>query len=301
MACAALVTCAALAVPAWASFLGATTAAEAGVSERASLHGRRSRPTGLARQHISYGFISETSEGLAPPPLASIVLRIPAGDELHADDARPGDLPAGRAASAGDRRLSARSRLGSGSALVEVPFGAGSGQTYIPEIQAVSGPPGPDGNLVVLFYANGQSPEACQEREVKGQEGQEGRQEEMSIRGAGPFPLLRSRRPLQLPPKTSDGAGIGTGERRRRTDTRQVFGQTPKKSGGLSRRAGPRSTLPSRAGRTLLGMDRTRTSVGCSRTCLRRGRLGDTVCARWPRASRRRTSWEASPVRNGSA
>ncbi len=53
------------------------------------------------------------------------------------------------------------SRLGSGNAFVEVPFGTGSGHE-IPEIQAVSGPPSPDGNMVVLFYANGQSPVSAQ-------------------------------------------------------------------------------------------------------------------------------------------
>ena len=48
------------------------------------------------------------------------------------------------------------SRLGAGSALVEVPFGTGSGHE-VPEVQAVVGPP-KEGNMVVLFYANGQTP-----------------------------------------------------------------------------------------------------------------------------------------------
>jgi hypothetical protein len=48
---------------------------------------------------------------------------------------------------------SPNSRLGYGSALVEVPFGVGSGRE-IPELQAVMGPPR-NGNIVVLFYANG--------------------------------------------------------------------------------------------------------------------------------------------------
>jgi hypothetical protein len=39
---------------------------------------------------------------------------------------------------------------------VEVPFGTGAGHE-IPEIQALMGPPH-DGNIVVLFYANGLSP-----------------------------------------------------------------------------------------------------------------------------------------------
>jgi hypothetical protein len=48
------------------------------------------------------------------------------------------------------------SHLGSGSALVEVPFGTGAGHE-IPEVQAVVGPPN-HGNMVVLFYADGQTP-----------------------------------------------------------------------------------------------------------------------------------------------
>jgi hypothetical protein len=52
------------------------------------------------------------------------------------------------------------SRLGYGSANVEVPFGTGAGQE-IPEVQAVAGP-SPKGNLVVLFYANGLYPISAQ-------------------------------------------------------------------------------------------------------------------------------------------
>jgi hypothetical protein len=54
----------------------------------------------------------------------------------------------------------ANSRLGYGSALVEVPFGTGAGHE-IPEVQAVAGP-SPTGNLVVLFYANGLFPVSAQ-------------------------------------------------------------------------------------------------------------------------------------------
>ena len=54
----------------------------------------------------------------------------------------------------------ANSRLGYGSALVEVPFGTGAGHE-IPEVQAVAGPSN-SGNLVVLFYANGLYPVSAQ-------------------------------------------------------------------------------------------------------------------------------------------
>jgi hypothetical protein len=51
---------------------------------------------------------------------------------------------------------SPNSRVGHGNAFVEVPFGVGSGRE-IPELQAVMGPPR-NGNIVVLFYANGLAP-----------------------------------------------------------------------------------------------------------------------------------------------
>jgi len=52
------------------------------------------------------------------------------------------------------------SRLGYGTALVEVPFGNGAGHE-IPELQALMGP-SPSGNMVVLFYANGLFPVSAQ-------------------------------------------------------------------------------------------------------------------------------------------
>jgi hypothetical protein len=51
---------------------------------------------------------------------------------------------------------SPNSRLGFGSAFVEVPFGTGAGHE-IPNIQAIMGPPR-NGNIVVLFYADGRAP-----------------------------------------------------------------------------------------------------------------------------------------------
>jgi hypothetical protein len=51
---------------------------------------------------------------------------------------------------------SPNSRLGYGSAFVEVPFGRGAGRE-LPDIQALMGPPR-NGNAVVLFYVNGEEP-----------------------------------------------------------------------------------------------------------------------------------------------
>ncbi|MGO9249661.1 MAG: hypothetical protein ACLQQB_12615 [Solirubrobacteraceae bacterium] len=159
-ALAALIAAAALLLlPACAS-LSVNTALAAGESEQASLHAAFS-PDRLGQSTtISYGFHLQTSEGLAPPPLQSIVLHMPAGmnytlTTLGLAICQPAVLQA-----KGVNSCPPNSRLGSGNALVEVPFGTGAGHE-IPEIQAVVGPPH-NGNMVVLFYANGQSPVSAQ-------------------------------------------------------------------------------------------------------------------------------------------
>jgi hypothetical protein len=105
---------------------------------------------------ISFGFRVATVEGLAPPPITSLDLRMPAGINYTATTlglaiCRPEALLA-----RGLAGCSPNSRVGFGSAFVEVPFGVGSGKE-IPELQAVMGPPR-NGNIVVLFYANGLMP-----------------------------------------------------------------------------------------------------------------------------------------------
>jgi hypothetical protein len=124
--------------------------------ERASLRASFSPDRLAAPTTIAFGFHLETTEGVAPPPLTSLDLRIPAGmnyttTTLGLSICQPAALQANGLAG-----CPANSRLGYGSALVEVPFGSGEGHE-IPEIQAVSGP-SPNGNLVVLFYANGLYP-----------------------------------------------------------------------------------------------------------------------------------------------
>ncbi len=109
---------------------------------------------------ITFGFHLSTSEGTAPPPLTSLDLKMPAGlnyttTTLGLAICQPAALLAGGLAG-----CPPNSRLGFGSAYVEVPFGTGSGHE-IPEIQAVAGP-SPSGNLTVLFYANGLFPVSAQ-------------------------------------------------------------------------------------------------------------------------------------------
>jgi hypothetical protein len=141
LACASLTVAPALAAPA---------------SEQATLSAGFSPDKLGASTTISFGFHLQTTEGLAPPPLTSVVLHMPVGmnytlTTLGLAICQPAALQA-----QGIKGCSPNSRVGSGNALVEVPFGTGSGHE-IPEIQAVVGPPN-NGNMVVLFYANGQTP-----------------------------------------------------------------------------------------------------------------------------------------------
>jgi hypothetical protein len=105
---------------------------------------------------ISFSFHLSTAEGTAPPPMTALDLHLPAGMNYTATTLGLATCDPAKLAARGLAGCPANSRLGHGSALVEVPFGVGSGHE-IPEIQAVAGP-SPNGNLVVLFYANGLFP-----------------------------------------------------------------------------------------------------------------------------------------------
>jgi len=126
-------------------------------SEQATLRASFSPDRLEASTTIGFGFHVQTTSGQAPPPLTNVVLHMPAGlnytlTTLGLATCQPSVLQANGVAG-----CPPNSRLGSGSALVEVPFGTGSGHE-IPEIQAVSGPPAKNGDMSVLFYANGQTP-----------------------------------------------------------------------------------------------------------------------------------------------
>jgi hypothetical protein len=109
---------------------------------------------------ISFGFQVATSEGLAPAPMTSLDLRLPAGINYSTTTLGLAICQPVALLARGLAGCSPNSRLGYGSAYVEVPFGVGSGHE-IPAIQAVMGPPR-NGNLVVLFYADGKSPVSAQ-------------------------------------------------------------------------------------------------------------------------------------------
>jgi hypothetical protein len=139
---------------------GVLPATAAATTERASLHASFSPNRLGTSTTVSFGFHVETTEGTAPPPMTSLNLQMPAGisyttTTLGLSICQPQVL-----LEHGINGCPPNSRLGFGSALVEVPFGTGAGHE-IPEIQAVAGP-SPGGNLVVLFYANGASPVSAQ-------------------------------------------------------------------------------------------------------------------------------------------
>jgi len=139
---------------------GVWPATAGAVSERATLHASFSPDRLGAETTISFGFHVETIEGAAPPPMTRLDLRMPAGISYATTTLGLAICQPRALLERGIKGCSPNSRLGFGSALVEVPFGVGAGHE-IPEIQALAGP-SPGGNLVVLFYANGLFPVSAQ-------------------------------------------------------------------------------------------------------------------------------------------
>jgi hypothetical protein len=135
-------------------------AAGAVATEKATLKTSFSPDRLGATTTIGFSFTVSTTEGLAPPPLTSIDLRMPTGMNYADTNLGLSVCNPERLQKEGLAGCPANSRLGSGSAYVEVPFGDGAGHE-LPEIQAVMGPSN-NGNIVVLFYANGKTPVSAQ-------------------------------------------------------------------------------------------------------------------------------------------
>ncbi len=105
---------------------------------------------------INFGFTITNSEGGLPSPLTHVDLRMPPGTSYLTSQLGVAECRPQRLVESGLKGCPANSRLGMGSAFVEVPFGENAGHE-IPEIQALMGPPH-NGNVVILFYANGLAP-----------------------------------------------------------------------------------------------------------------------------------------------
>jgi len=130
--------------------------ATAGAAQTVTLHTSFSPNKLGASTTIGFGFNIANAGGGLPSPLTGLSLHLPPGIDyvtttLGLAICQPASLLA-----EGLSGCSPNSRLGFGSAFVEVPFGQGSGHE-IPDIEALMGPPH-EGNIVVLFYANGQEP-----------------------------------------------------------------------------------------------------------------------------------------------
>jgi hypothetical protein len=125
-------------------------------SPRVALHASFTPERLSAPTTIGFSFTIARVHGHAPPPLTHMVLRMPAGLGYASSTLGLAICDPAMLVADGLRGCPANSRLGSGSARVEVPFGEGTGRE-IPGIQALMGPPH-DGNVVVLFYANGEIP-----------------------------------------------------------------------------------------------------------------------------------------------
>ncbi len=136
---------------------GVAPSVAAATSEQASLHASFTPDRLGASTTIGFGFNVSTTEGLAPPPLTGINLHMPAGMNYTQTTLGLAICNPTALQEHGPAGCPANSRLGFGSASVEVPFGTGAGHE-LPEIQALMGPPSPGSNMVVLFYANGQTP-----------------------------------------------------------------------------------------------------------------------------------------------
>lgn len=105
---------------------------------------------------IGFGFTISSTDGGLPAPLTHIDLRMPPNMNYITSSLGLATCQPQWLVEKGLRGCPANSRLGMGSAFVEVPFGQNAGHE-IPEIQALMGPPH-NGNVVVLFYANGLAP-----------------------------------------------------------------------------------------------------------------------------------------------
>jgi hypothetical protein len=105
---------------------------------------------------IGFGFTISDTEGGLPSPLTHVDLRMPPGMNYLTSSLGTAECQPKRLEEKGLSGCPSNSRVGMGSAFVEVPFGQNAGHE-IPEIQALMGPP-KNGNVVVLFYANGLAP-----------------------------------------------------------------------------------------------------------------------------------------------
>jgi hypothetical protein len=136
--------------------LGICLSVPAGAAEQATLNTSFSPNRLGASTTIGFGFHITTTNGTSPSPLVGVNLKLPKGINYLTTTLGLAVCQPTALISQGLAGCSPNSRLGFGSAFVEVPFGQDSGHE-IPNVQALMGPPH-NGNIVVLFYADGKVP-----------------------------------------------------------------------------------------------------------------------------------------------
>lgn len=152
----ALGVAAALSGALFAGLSSVTALAAAPSPESVALHASFSPERLGASTTIGFGFDISGPGGAPPSPLRNVALRLPPGINYLTTTLGLAICNPTALLERGLAGCSPNSRLGVGSAFVEVPFGETSGHE-IPEIDALMGPPNGE-NIVVLFYANGIEP-----------------------------------------------------------------------------------------------------------------------------------------------
>ena len=144
------------AVPAVIAGVCLLVPAQSPAEQTATLHASFTPDRLGASTTIGFSFNIARVGGGLPAPLTAISLRLPAGINYLSTTLGLAICQPQALLRSGLGGCSPNSRLGFGSAKVEVPFGTGSGRE-LPNVQALMGPPH-NGNIVVLFYANGLEP-----------------------------------------------------------------------------------------------------------------------------------------------
>jgi hypothetical protein len=131
--------------------------AGAAASESVKLHAAFTPDRLGASTTIGFGFQIAGADGQLPAPLTRIALHLPAGIDYLTSTLGLAVCSPATLTARGPEGCPADSRIGKGSALVEVPFAGGGGEERS-SIEAFLGPPAGNGDTEVVFDAEGRTP-----------------------------------------------------------------------------------------------------------------------------------------------